>query len=62
MKQLQPNRFYLYMYLDALFSKDAQLAFEYSDLLIDLYAEYDYDHLLEFLRKCSDYDLEKVLF
>ena len=48
------------MYLDALFSSDPQAAFEYSDMLVDLYAEYDYARLLDFLRASTSYSLEKA--
>jgi hypothetical protein len=58
--QLQSNRYYLYMYLDALFQKDPQSAYEYSDDLVDLYAEYDYRRLLDCLRASTSYSLEKA--
>merc|ERR1712093_293679 len=37
--QLQSNRYYQYMYLDALFAQDTQAAMMCSDLQVDLYAE-----------------------
>ncbi|BGP13310.1 Vacuolar protein sorting-associated protein 41 [Rhodosporidiobolus nylandii] len=58
--QLQHNRKYLYMYLDALFDKDAHLAFDYSDLQVDLYAEYNPSKLMDFLRASSYYSLERA--
>lgn len=48
------------MYLDALFDKDPHLAFDYSDLQVDLYAEYDPNKLMDFLRASSYYSLERV--
>lgn len=48
------------MYLDALASKDPHSAFEYSDDLVDLYAEYDYPRLLDCLRASTSYNLERA--
>jgi hypothetical protein len=50
------------MYLDALFDKDPHLAFDYSDLQVDLYASYDPNKLMDFLRASSYYSLERVSF
>lgn len=58
--QLQDHRPFLFMYLDALFDKDPHLAFDYSDLQVDLYAEYDSNKLMEFLRASNYYSLERV--
>lgn len=58
--QLQDHRKYLYMYLDALFDKDAHLAFDYSDLQVDLYAEFKPDKLMDFLRASNYYSLERA--
>ncbi|BGP22319.1 vacuolar protein sorting VPS41 [Rhodotorula toruloides] len=58
--QLQDSRKYLYMYLDALFDKDPHLAFDYSDLQVDLYAEYDQKKLMDFLRASNYYSLERA--
>ncbi|GAA5884825.1 hypothetical protein JCM6882_007110 [Rhodosporidiobolus microsporus] len=58
--QLQDHRKFLYMYLDALFDKDAHLAFDYSDLQVDLYAEYNPAKLMEFLRASNYYSLERA--
>ncbi|PRQ73281.1 vacuolar assembling protein VPS41 [Rhodotorula toruloides] len=58
--QLQESRKYLYMYLDALFDKDPHLAFDYSDLQVDLYAEYDQKKLMDFLRASNYYSLERA--
>ncbi|KAG0655802.1 Vacuolar protein sorting-associated protein 41 [Rhodotorula mucilaginosa] len=54
------HRKYLYMYLDALFDKDAHLAFDYSDLQVDLYAEFKPDKLMDFLRASNYYSLERA--
>ncbi|GAA5973692.1 hypothetical protein JCM11641_005083 [Rhodosporidiobolus odoratus] len=58
--QLKDQRKYLYMYLDALFDRDAHLAFDYSDLQVDLYAEYNPFKLMDFLRASSYYSLERA--
>lgn len=48
------------MYLDALFDKDPHLAFDYSDLQVQLYAEFDANKLMDFLRASNYYSLEQV--
>jgi len=48
------------MYLDALFSRDPHLTFDFSDLQVDLYAEYDPGRLIDLLRASSHYSLEKA--
>ncbi|CEH19382.1 Vacuolar assembly/sorting protein VPS41 [Ceraceosorus bombacis] len=53
--QLRAEPRYLYMYLDALFDQDPQMVVEYSDELVSLYAEYDADKLMPFLRAMSSY-------
>ncbi|GAA5842868.1 hypothetical protein JCM3766R1_005688 [Sporobolomyces carnicolor] len=58
--QLQDHRHYLYLYLDALFDKDPHLAFDYSDLQVDLYAEYNAAKLMDFLRASNYYSLERA--
>ncbi|ORY90935.1 hypothetical protein BCR35DRAFT_275010 [Leucosporidium creatinivorum] len=58
--QLQSHRQYLFLYLDALFDKDPHLAFDYSDLQVDLYAEYDANKLMDFLRASNYYSLERA--
>lgn len=60
-KQLEPKPQYMYMYLDSLFDKDPQFALPYSDRLVELYAEYDPERLMPFLRASNFYDLEKAL-
>jgi len=61
------------MYLDALFDKDPNSCQPYSDqmvsfefiscssLQVDLYATYDYEHLMPFLRASNFYGLERAL-
>ncbi|KAL8279333.1 hypothetical protein RQP46_008370 [Phenoliferia psychrophenolica] len=58
--QLQSHRQYLFMYLDALFDQDPHLAFDYSDLQVDLYAQYDANKLMDFLRASNYYSLERA--
>ncbi|KAI5478965.1 vacuolar protein sorting VPS41 [Pseudohyphozyma bogoriensis] len=58
--QLLSHRQYLFMYLDALFDKDPHLAFDYSDLQVELYAEYEPNKLMDFLRASNYYSLEKA--
>ncbi|GAA5908809.1 Vps41p [Sporobolomyces salmoneus] len=58
--QLQNHRHYLFLYLDALFDKDPHLAFDYSDLQVDLYAEYNASKLMDFLRASNYYSLERA--
>jgi len=60
-KQLEGKPHYLYMYLDSLFDKDPQFCLPYSDRIVELYAEYDPDRLMPFLRASNFYDLEKAL-
>jgi len=60
-KQLEEKPHYLYMYLDSLFDKDPQFCLPYSDRIVELYAEYDHDRLMPFLRASNFYDLEKAL-
>ncbi|KAL1412380.1 Vacuolar protein sorting-associated protein 41 [Vanrija albida] len=60
-QQLEPKPQYLYMYLDALFSKDPQACQQYSDRMVELYAKYDHDRLMPFLRASNFYDLERAL-
>lgn len=60
-KQLRRHRQFLHIYLDALFDRDHQLGFEFHDLQVELYAEYDYSKLMEFLRASHYISLEKAL-
>ncbi|WWC72071.1 uncharacterized protein I206_106031 [Kwoniella pini CBS 10737] len=59
-QQLEEKPKYLYMYLDALLDKDPQFCIPYSDRMVELYAQYDLDRLMPFLRASNYYDLEKA--
>ncbi|KAI8987337.1 hypothetical protein BDF20DRAFT_814816 [Mycotypha africana] len=59
-KQLERHRQFLHIYLDALFDRDHQLGFQFHDLQVELYAEYDYPKLLPFLRASHYISLEKA--
>ncbi|PWN35596.1 uncharacterized protein FA14DRAFT_160676 [Meira miltonrushii] len=59
--QLQEHHLYLFLYLDALFDRDPQLVASYSDLQVDLYAEFAYQKLMAYLRTMSShYSFEKA--
>lgn len=59
--QLQEHHLYLFLYLDALFDRDPQLVASYSDLQVDLYAEFAYHKLMAYLRTMSShYSFEKA--
>ncbi|WVR07632.1 hypothetical protein IAU60_004674 [Kwoniella sp. DSM 27419] len=58
--QLEVKPKYLYMYLDSLFDKDPQFCVPYNDRMVELYAAYDSDRLMPFLRASNYYDLEKA--
>ncbi|CAG8773162.1 2961_t:CDS:2, partial [Racocetra persica] len=58
--QLRSHRHYLHIYLDALFTRDHHMGFEFHDLQVELYAEYDYQRLIDFLRASNYYHLEKA--
>ncbi|KAF8432996.1 hypothetical protein L210DRAFT_3557295 [Boletus edulis BED1] len=57
-QQLRPRPVYLFHYLDALFKKDQQLASDFADLQVTLFAEYATSRLIEYLRASSYYNLE----
>ncbi|ELU45698.1 vacuolar assembling protein VPS41 [Rhizoctonia solani AG-1 IA] len=57
-QQLQSNRFFLYLYLAALFEEDPQHASEYADVQVELFAEFAPEKLIDFLRASSYYNLE----
>ncbi|OCH94458.1 vacuolar protein sorting-associated protein 41 [Obba rivulosa] len=59
-QQLQSRPYYLYLYLDALFSKDPHLTSEYADAQVKLYAEYAPQRLIDFLRASNYYSLEEA--
>ncbi|KAG0140920.1 hypothetical protein CROQUDRAFT_52527 [Cronartium quercuum f. sp. fusiforme G11] len=58
--QLVDHRRYLSAYLDALFDVDPLLATDYSDLHVDLFAEFDRVRLMEYLRASNTYSLAKA--
>lgn len=58
--QLSNHRRYLATYLDALFHVDPLLATDYSDLHVDLFAEFDRKRLMEYLRASDTYSLAKA--
>ncbi|ORZ22629.1 hypothetical protein BCR42DRAFT_172424 [Absidia repens] len=59
-RQLRHHRHFLYIYLDALFDRDHHIGYEFHDLQVELYAEYDYPKLLDFLRTSHYISLEKA--
>ncbi|GAA5814860.1 hypothetical protein MFLAVUS_008363 [Mucor flavus] len=59
-KQLNRHRQFLHIYLDALFDRDHHLGFEFHDIQVELYAEFDYAKLLGFLRASHYISLEKA--
>ncbi|CAG8508593.1 12818_t:CDS:10 [Ambispora leptoticha] len=59
-KQLQKHPKFMFIYLDALFLHDPHMGYEYHDLQVELYAEYEPSRLMEFLRNSNYYSLEKA--
>ncbi|KAG9300436.1 hypothetical protein G9A89_010061 [Geosiphon pyriformis] len=59
-KQLQKHPYFIYIYLDALFLHDPHMGYEYHDLQVELYAEYDASRLMDFLRTSNYFSLEKA--
>lgn len=53
--QLGHKTKYLHQYLDALFQTESQLVAEYSDLQVELYAEFEPEKLMHYLRAMSSY-------
>ena len=60
MQQLRSRSRFLFLYLDALFEKDAYLIAGFADTLVELYAEHAPAKLVDFLRANSYYGLEAV--
>ncbi|KAJ3144786.1 Vacuolar protein sorting-associated protein 41 [Geranomyces variabilis] len=58
--QLQKRPKFLHIFLDALFHKDALEGVEFHPLQVELYAEYDYLKLMDFLRISNSYSVEKA--
>ncbi|KAJ3031748.1 Vacuolar protein sorting-associated protein 41 [Rhizophlyctis rosea] len=59
-EQLKNQLKYLHVFLDAEFRKDPHEASEYHSLQVELYAEFDYPRMLEFLRSSTYYSVEKA--
>ncbi|KAH9994131.1 vacuolar assembling protein VPS41 [Russula compacta] len=57
-QQLRSRSRFLFLYLDALFEKDAYLISDFADTLVELYAEHAPAKLIDFLRASSYYNLE----
>jgi hypothetical protein len=51
---------YLHVYLDLLFTDAPQDTMTYQHLQVELYAEYDYTRLIDFLRTSSAFDIQKA--
>ncbi|KAJ3175357.1 Vacuolar protein sorting-associated protein 41 [Geranomyces variabilis] len=58
--QLRKRPKFLHIFLDALFHKDALEGIEFHPLQVELYAEYDYLKLMDFLRISNSYSVEKA--
>jgi vacuolar protein sorting-associated protein 41 len=59
-QQLRSRSRFLFLYLEALFEKDAHLISDLADTLVDLYAEHAPAKLIDFLRASTHYHLEAV--
>lgn len=59
-QQLRARPLYLFLYLDALFKKDQNLASDFADIQVKLFAEYATSRLIEYLRASNYYNLEAV--
>ncbi|KAM9957832.1 hypothetical protein ACTFIW_012804 [Dictyostelium discoideum] len=59
--QLKDRREYLHRYLHTLFLKDAHIASDFHEIQIQLYAQYEPELLLTFLKNSGHYSLEKAL-
>ncbi|XP_071478787.1 vacuolar protein sorting-associated protein 41 homolog [Diadema antillarum] len=59
--QLQEDRRLLYLYLDALFQKDANQGRDFHAMQVELYAEFDRERLLPFLKTSNYYPLQQAL-
>ncbi|KAL4076442.1 hypothetical protein V8B97DRAFT_1921758 [Scleroderma yunnanense] len=57
-QQLRARPSYLFLYLDALFKKDQNLASDFADIQVRLFAEYATSRLIEYLRASNYYNLE----
>ncbi|PAV21458.1 vacuolar assembling VPS41 [Pyrrhoderma noxium] len=59
-QQLRPRPYFLFLYLDALSTKDSHLASDFADEQVQLYAEFSPQRLMSFLRASNYYSLEKA--
>jgi hypothetical protein len=59
-QQLQPQPYYLFLYLDALFKQDPYVVLDFADYQVQLYAKFAPQRLIDFLRASDYYSLEKV--
>lgn len=59
-KRLKKDKKLLHQYLHKLFLKDPQAGQDFHDMQIELYAEYEKERLLPFLRNSNCYHLEKA--
>ncbi|KAF8882653.1 vacuolar assembling protein VPS41 [Mucidula mucida] len=59
-RQLESQPRYLFLYLDALFTRDSHLVAQHADKLLKLYSEYSRPRLIDFLRASTDYSLERA--
>ncbi|GAM24798.1 hypothetical protein SAMD00019534_079730, partial [Acytostelium subglobosum LB1] len=60
-KQLENKPEYTHLYLHTLFLKDARAGMDFHELQVSLYAQYEPDLLLPFLRNSISYNLDKAL-
>ncbi|KAJ2092882.1 Vacuolar protein sorting-associated protein 41 [Coemansia sp. RSA 986] len=60
-KQLVRDPEHLHVYLHALLTKDPHLGAPFADLQVELYAEYNVERLLHFLRLSTFYSFDKAL-
>ncbi|CAF1151020.1 unnamed protein product [Rotaria sordida] len=58
---LQKNPRHLHAYLDAVFSKNANDSRDFHTLQVSLYADYEPNKLMGFLRKAGNYNLQEAL-
>ncbi|KAI8921093.1 hypothetical protein DFJ77DRAFT_448518 [Powellomyces hirtus] len=59
-KQLSTRPKFLHIFLDALFRKDPLECAAFHPLQVELYAEYDYLQLMDFLRVSNSYSVQKA--
>ncbi|CAJ0763039.1 13374_t:CDS:10 [Entrophospora sp. SA101] len=59
-QRLRSHKDFLHIYLDALFLHDHHAGYEFHNEQVELYAEYDYPRLIDFLRSSNYYSLEEA--